>query len=136
MSEREWIAADLYDPDAPDADDRRAVLEYLTGLGLSVADITDAMAGRGLSQLAADRVLWGDSGPTLRAPEAARRVGLSEQAFARVVRAAGLPDPGDAPVFRDADVELFQSFAAGAAIFGDEAILQFTRVVGAAAARV
>jgi adenylate cyclase len=136
MSEREWIAVGLFDPDAPEADERRALLEYLSGLGLSAVDITEAMAGRGLSQLAADRVLWGDSGPTLRASDAAQRVGLSEAAFARIVRAAGMPDPGEAPVFRDADVELFQSFAAGAAIFGEDATLQFTRVIGAAAARV
>jgi adenylate cyclase len=136
MSDAEWTAAGLYDADAPDADQRHALLEYLTGLGLSVHDIKEAMAGHGLSQLAADRVLWGDSGPTLRTSEAARQAGLSEQAFSRIVRAAGMPDAGDAPVFRDADVELFRAFAAGAAIFGEEAILQFTRVVGAAAARV
>jgi class 3 adenylate cyclase len=136
MSEPEWIAAGLFDPDAPDADERRALLEYLAGFGLSARDIGEAACGHGLGQLAADRVLWGDSGPTMNVREAAARGGMDEAAVRRIVRAAGLADAGDAPVFREADVELFDSFAAGAAIFGDDATLQFTRVLGSAAARV
>jgi class 3 adenylate cyclase len=136
MSDRDWIAAGLYDPDAPDADERRALLEYLAGLGLAAGDISEAACGGGLGQLAADRVLFGDSGPTMSVQDAAARGGFDEASLRRIVRASGLADPGDAPVFRDADVELFDAFAAGAAIFGEDATLQFTRVLGSAAARV
>ncbi len=130
MSEAEWIAAGLYDPDAPDASERRSLLEYLEGLGLSADDIDEAAQARRISQLAADRILWGDSGPTLTAAEVARRARLSEPALRRIVLAAGLADSGDAPVFREPDVELFDSFGLGTALFGEEATLQFTRVLG------
>jgi class 3 adenylate cyclase len=135
MSEPEWIAAGLYDPAAPDAPERRSLLEYLEGLGLSTADITEAACGRGLGQLAAARVLWDDRGPTLTATDIAARAGMPEAMVRRIIRAAGIADPGDAPTYREAHVELFDTFAAGAAIFGEEATLQFTRVLGASAAR-
>src|SRR5262249_35897957 len=55
----------------------------------------------------------------------------------RVWRAAGLPavDP-DARVLFDWDRDVFAAFAAGAEVFGEDATLQFTRVVGAALATI
>jgi adenylate cyclase len=132
----EWQHAGLYDPDAPDADEHRALLEYLASLGLTVEDVNDAACDRRLGRLAADRMLWGDTGPTLTAAEIAARAGLSEEATRRIIRAAGIADAGDVPAYRDAHAELFSGFAAGSQIFGEEALLQFTRVVGASAARV
>ena len=42
-----WQAAGLYDPDAPGAADRRALLEHLVGEGATVADMVEAnRAGR------------------------------------------------------------------------------------------
>jgi class 3 adenylate cyclase len=132
----EWERYGLYDPDAPDAPERRALLEYLASLGLSVDDVNEAACGHRLGRLAADRVLWGDSGPTLTVADVAARVGLSEAETQRIIRAAGGADAGDEPAYRDAHIQLFGGFAAGAQIFGEEALLQFTRVLGASAARV
>jgi adenylate cyclase len=131
----QWQAAGLYDPDADDADERRALLEHLTGLGLSVDDINEAACGRGFGQLAADRLLWGDRGPSLTTAELADRVGMTTEHLRRVVRAAGLADAGDAPAYRERHLELFGAFGLGAEMFGEEATLQFTRVLGSSAAR-
>jgi hypothetical protein len=48
--------------------------------------------------------------------------------------AAGLPDPGDAPVCSPRQIEVMQSFVLGAAVLGEEEALQFTRVLGNATA--
>jgi len=133
---RAWEEVGLYDPDDPDADERRALLEYLASLGLSVDDVHEAACGRSLGRLAADHVLWGDAGPDLTIAEVAVRAGIDEAEARRFIRAAGFADPGDEPLFRSAHAEVLQAVGAGAAIFGDDAILQFTRVVGSATARV
>jgi adenylate cyclase len=131
----QWEAAGLYDPEADDADEQRAILEHLAALGMSAADIEQAARRRQLGQVAADRILWGDRGPSLTAAEVAAHAGITRDAVRSVGRAAGLADPGDEPGYRERHVELFDTYALGVAIFGAEATLQFTRVLGAAAAR-
>ena len=130
-----WEAAGLYDP-TTDAPQRLAVLEYLAGLGLSVDDIRAAAGIRLLNEVAAEKVLWDDAGPTLTLDEVAARAGVSLDLARLVMRASGIPDPGDQVRFRDAHVAVFEAYAVGAAFFGEEAIVQFARTVAAAAARV
>lgn len=48
----------------------------------------------------------------------------------------GLPDPGDEPVCRTQEIDTFRGFAAGIELYGEEPILQFTRVLGSAMAMV
>ena len=81
-------------------------------------------------------MLWGDAGPTLTLDDIVARSGLRPSWAALIVRASGMPDPGDERRFREAHVTMFRAFAVGATFFGEEPILQFARTVAAAAARV
>jgi adenylate cyclase len=132
----EWRGAGLYDPDAPDAAHRLELLRYLSELGLTADDIVFAAANNRLGRLAADRVLWGDAGPTLTAHQIAERAGLDDNVVLALMRAAGIPDSGDKPVFREDHAEFFRAFANGQQFFGADAILQFVRVLGATASTI
>jgi len=131
-----WQAAGLYDPDAPDADERARGLEYLASLGLSVEDVSLAATEGRLDRLAADHLLWHDVGATLDIHDITERTGLDIELVRAIARASGTPEALDESIYRVPHVELFSSFALGAQIFGEEAVLQFTRVIGSAAARV
>jgi adenylate cyclase len=69
--------------------------------------------------------------------EAAATAGIEPELVDRVWRAAGLPnvDPG-VPRFSDRDVEILGAFAAGSELFGEDAVLRFTRVMGTSLSRV
>ena len=58
-------------------------------------------------------------------------------AMAAVWRASGFPafDP-DEPLLTPADVDTFRAFVDGTELFGEDALLQFTRVMGAALASI
>jgi class 3 adenylate cyclase len=131
-----WQAAGLYDPDAPDAPERAALLEYLADIGLSVDDVSLAATEGRLDRLAADHLLWHDAGAMLDLNDVAELSGLDIDLVRGIARASGTPAAPDETIFRSPHVELFRSFAIGAEIFGEEAILQFTRVLGSAATRV
>jgi adenylate cyclase len=131
-----WQAAGLYDPDAPDAAARRDLIGYFVGLGLSADDVAEGVARGRLGRVAADRILWGDEGATFTATDIAARGPMVEEDVRRIIRAAGLTDGDNEAVFREADARLFEGFALGAQFFGSDAILQFTRVLGASASRV
>jgi len=126
----------LYDPDSPDADDRRALLEYLLAHGATIERMLTAAAEQRLPAVAGDLRIEG-GGPRLGLDELAARAGLSRDLAARVWRASGFPepDPGSRP-FTEADVETFAAFAGAARLFGEAPILDFTRVVSSAMARV
>jgi class 3 adenylate cyclase len=69
--------------------------------------------------------------------EAAAAAGVEPDGVDRIWRAAGLPsaDPG-VPQFSDREVEILRGFAVGAALFGEESVLRFTRVMGTSLSRV
>lgn len=136
MDVGEWSRAGLFDPDAPDAAYRFELLNYLFTVGLTADDIVFAAANNRLGRLGADRVLWGDAGPDLTAREIAERAGVDYAVVLSIMRAAGIPDSGDKPVFREAHAEFFRAFAGGAQFFGNEAILQFVRVLGSTASTI
>jgi adenylate cyclase len=136
MDVGEWRRAGLFDPDAPDAAHRIELLNYLSAIGLTADDIVFAAKNNRLGRLAADRVLWGDAGPTLAADQIAELAGVDEDAVRAIMRAAGIPDSGDKPIFRPAHAEFFRAFAGGQEFFGTEPILQFVRVLGATAATI
>jgi adenylate cyclase len=131
-----WQAAGLYDPDAPDAAARRDLIEYFVGLGLAADDVAEGVATGRLGRVAADRILWGNEPATYTGSDVAARGPMAEDDVRRIIRAAGLTDGGNEAVFREADARLFEGFAFGTQFFGPDAILQFTRVLGASAARV
>lgn len=74
--------------------------------------------------------------PPITLAELAERAGLPVELCRRARMLVGLPDPGDEPRCRTSEIETFRSFSAGMELFGVEPILQFTRVIGAAAAMV
>jgi class 3 adenylate cyclase len=131
-----WQAARLYDPEAPDATERAALLEYLADIGLSVDDVSLAAAEGRLDRLAADHLLWQGAGAMLDVNDVAELSDLDVDLVRAITRASGTPEALDESVFRGPHVELFRSFAIGAQIFGEDAILQFMRVLGSAATRV
>lgn len=74
--------------------------------------------------------------PPITLAELAERTGLPVELCRRARMLVGLPDPGDEPRCRTSEIDTFRSFAAGMEMFGVEPVLQFTRVIGAAAAMV
>ena len=129
-----WQAAGLYDPDSVHADDRLGALRYLAARGATLPELRDAIAGDGLPVLAGSRYQVRDR---LSPREAAARAGMPLDLTLTVLRAAGLGtlDP-DEPQLLTSDVHTVELAAAATAFFGLEATLQFSRVLGAALARV
>ena len=131
----ELEASGLYDPAAPDAADRLALLEYLLGLGATVEELVDA--GTAGFPLVASRIaLWGP-GRRFTLDEVEGRLGVDHSTLLRTWRAAGFADPEpDARLFAEQDVEMFEVMQAGLDFFGEEVIVQLLRVLGSAAARI
>src|SRR5437870_2321682 len=75
--------------------------------------------------------------PTLTLADMAARAGLPIDVVTRRWRAAGFPDPGpDTPVVSEAESEVFAMLEGAERLFGREAVLQLTRVIGSATARI
>jgi Adenylate cyclase regulatory domain len=104
---RELAMRGLYDPNASDARDRLALLEFLLGLGASVEEMV--AAGDAIPAVASTVILRG-SGERFCRADAAERAGVSLDLALRLGRAAGLPDPGpEALAYSDEDVELLRT---------------------------
>ncbi|MEY2450882.1 MAG: hypothetical protein QOD92_456 [Acidimicrobiaceae bacterium] len=130
-----WIAAGLYDPMAPDADEQRELLEFLTVRGATLDDLIASLEMRSLNAAASDRLL--NEPKVASRSEAAERVGLSVEELDRVWRAVGLPPvPHEGTVFGEGDLFLLGVFKVGIDLLGFEAALQFTRVMGSSMARI
>jgi adenylate cyclase len=132
----DFRAAGLYDPAAPDAADRLELLQWLVEHGISLEQMLGYQhCGRSLVTLPGDLTIR--PGRRFTLAEAARRAGIAPELLQRSRLASGLvPAAPDEPEYTDADVVCFQSFAAGAALFGTNAMLQFSRVLGSAVARI
>jgi Adenylate cyclase, family 3 (some proteins contain HAMP domain) len=128
--------AGLYDPDAPDAAERQALLEWLERHGTTVSQMQRSAKSGSLSSAAGDALLNRPGAP-IGVDELAARAGLDTDQVFSILEAAGATVPAGAEqTFVESDVETFQMFAAGVAIFDPEAILDITRVMGNAMARV
>lgn len=129
-----WVAAGVYDPDAVGAEERRSVLEYLTERGATLEQLTEAHRLGSLPAVAGDLVM-GLPRATLSVSELAERCGIPVERVQRIFLAAGLPvaPDGDLPDYLG---DLVEAFEQGAELLGEEAILAFTRVLGAAATNV
>jgi adenylate cyclase len=135
MTVAEYQAAGLYDPAAPNAADRLALLEWLAARGITLAQMVEAQRERTLSGIAGDLALR--PGPRLTARDIARQHGLTVDQVLAVSLAAGLPPrTADEPGYTLGDGELFATFVGGAAMFGEAATLRFTRVIGSSLARI
>jgi adenylate cyclase len=131
----EYEAFGLYDPTAPNAADRRALLEWLEQRGITVAQMVEARERNRLQAAAADLLLR--PGDRLTIEEVAERSGLTVDEVQELSLVAGLPiTKVGAPVHTQADAELFQMFKATTAVFPEQSMRQFTRVLGSALARI
>lgn len=134
MSDTElWRQAGLLDPDDPDADQRLALLRYLSSRGASIDQMVDAHAQGNLPAVASDLVV--PKNELVRVSEVASRSGVSLDRVLRVLLAAGIPAEPDTEVPAKA-IDLMAAFEQGSALMGDEAILAFTRLLGAAAIQI
>jgi adenylate cyclase len=128
-----WREAGLFDPDDPGADERLALLRYLSDRGASIDQMVDAHAQGNLPAVAGDLVV--PNNDVVRASEVAAQSGVSLDRVLRVLLAAGIPAEPDTEVPAKT-IDLMAAFEQGSALMGDEAILAFTRVLGAAAIQI
>ncbi len=128
-----WREAGLYDPDDPDADQRLALLRYLSDRGASIEQMVDAHAHGNLPAVASDLVVRKNE--LVPASEVAAQSGISLDRVLRVLLAAGIPAEPDTEIPARA-IDLMAAFEQGSALMGDEAILAFTRLLGAAAIQI
>jgi adenylate cyclase len=130
----EWEGAGLYDPDDPGAGERLALLEYLTARGATIEQMVEAHRLGSLPGLAGVLVIQGDT-PLVSVKELAARSHLAVPRVLRALLAAGIPATADTEVSSDL-ADLMAAFEQGAALMSDEAILAFTRVLGASAMNI
>jgi adenylate cyclase len=129
-----WEAAGLYSPDAEGAAERAALLEHLTARGATLEQLVDAHRLGTLPAVAGDLVL-GAVPPTRSLDDVARRTGVPVERVERVLLAAGLPVSAESRLPADLDA-VIGAFEQGVALMGEDALLAFTRVLGAAATTI
>lgn len=134
----ELQAARVYDPTAADAADRLALLTWLADHGVSIPQLVALGSNVALERLvtaAGDLAIR--PGVRFTAAEAAAQAGVPVALVDRIWVASGLAAPrADEPAYTDIDVDSFRNFAMGSALFGEAAMLQLTRVLGASLARI
>jgi adenylate cyclase len=75
-------------------------------------------------------------GDRLTFADAVERTGLDPEVIRKVNLAAGLPNLGEGSVFTHEEVTTLLIFRAGIELFGEDAVLQFTRVIAASLIRI
>jgi adenylate cyclase len=132
MDRGAWQAAGLYDPDAPGAADRLALLEHLTAEGVTLDEMVDAEGRGALPTAYGDKVLRGDR--ALTAVALADDVGVPLTRVQRLWMALGLPVDGT--LLPAEAVPVTARLLEASKTFGEDAILGFSRVMAGAAAQV
>ena len=125
------------DPADASNDHRRWVAQQLLDSGIPDDDVLAIATAPDILREMSFRVLF--PGARMNASEFGARVGLTPDQLLDVRRAAGLwvDDVGHHDrVFATVDEEAFVAFAGGVALFGEQATLQFVRVMGSALAQV
>lgn len=135
MDLHQFEAVGLYDPRSPKAAERRELIEWLVGRGVTIDQMVHATRVATLTGLAGDLTLRPGSRHTLE--EIAARIGLPIRELEEIRRAIGLaPVARDEPVLSEDDAAGFTSFAAGGQMFGPAAAGRFARVMGSSLARI
>jgi adenylate cyclase len=135
MAPAEFQAAGLWDPAAPNAAERLALLEWLAARGVTLSQLTAAHETDQLISLAGDLALSTERTHTLG--ELAALSGIGPERVQELRRAVGLPAvPAAERAFGPDDVRTYTAFGAAAQVFGYEATRRFSRVVGSSLARV
>jgi class 3 adenylate cyclase len=134
VDSRDWEQAGLYEPGAPNAAERKALLEYLADRGATLQQMEDSHLADSLPALAGELAL-GPPPRLISVQDMATRCGVSAERVRRVMLASGLPvGPADT-LPEDLDT-VMAGFEQASALMGEEAILAYTRVLGAAATNV
>jgi class 3 adenylate cyclase len=131
----DFHAAGLYDPAAPDAANRLALLEWLVERGATIEQMVRAARTGTLLDVAGE--LGRTPGRRLTLAEAAALTGMSEERIEAIRFAVGLPRAGaDEPVVGEEEARSFEVFTYGEELFGPAGIRRFTQVIGTSLARV
>jgi adenylate cyclase len=125
-----WEGAGLYQPDAPGSEERLALLQYLSAQGATLEQMVDAHGRASLPALAGE-LLLGTEVESTSVEETAKRWGLPIERVQRVLLAVGLPAGPDSRFPKDLDA-LMSAFERGIVV-GEDSLLAFARVLGAAA---
>ena len=129
-----WQEAGLYDPLEPAAAERLSLLAYLTERGATIEQMVEAHRTGTLPGVAGNLVTHGMT-ETVTVAEIAERGDVPVPRVLRALLAAGIPAQPDTEV-PDNLASVMAAFEQGSALMGEEAILAFTRVLGAAAVNV
>lgn len=132
----QFARAGLYDPDAPNTEQRLALLRLNTEHGVTIEEMVESRDQGRLALLAGRRVNLGGAAP-LSLSDIATRTGESVELLRRIWRAAGFaePDP-DEPVYTEASLELLDLFRASSEVYGEDVTIQLARVIGSSLARI
>ena len=134
MDEQDWKDAGLYDPAAPNAEDRLALLHYLAAQGCDLEEMVEAEARDRLFGLAGDRI-FRPSRPRYDSEAAAKLLGTDAATVSRAWRSFGLPAPVE-PVLGEQDIEALRTWMLVRDLLGAEAATALARVLGSGAARL
>lgn len=124
-------AAGLYDPTAPDAEERRVLLELAVTAGADLEEIRLAIAEGWLHAVPIQRAILGSS-PRMSVAEAGGRAGIDEVAAGRLWSALGL----EARACTEDDVAVFQAYAFAADLWGEAEELHLARVMASSLSRL
>jgi adenylate cyclase len=131
----DFVAAGLYDPCAPTADQTLDFLEWLVAQGFSVDELRAATESGSLIALIGDSTRHADV--HLSGVEVSIRSRISIEQLVEFQRASGLTSfPLDAPRYTEADTAAFELLLDASKLFSWAELMQFLRVVGSAMASV
>ena len=133
-SPSELQVAGLYDPEAPGAAERLALIAWLVERGATIEQMV--RAARAGSLLAVATELGRGLGPRLTVEEASARTGVAQAHLESYLFALGLPVHAQEPMLTEDDARSLSAFLEGEALFGREPIRRFAQVVGASLSRI
>lgn len=134
MDASAWQQAGLYDPAAPNAADRLALLEFLAEQGCDLQEMVEAEARDRLFALAGDRI-FRPTRPRYDQTQAAALLGTDPETVSRAWRALGLPAPAE-PVLGEQDIEALRTWLLVRDLLGADAATALARVLGSGLARL
>jgi adenylate cyclase len=138
LSVEEFIAAGIYDPETQVTSGRLELLQWLDSKGFTIAEMVQGAADGSLRSMLGDRRLV--PGDRLTGDEAAAVAGISRKRFDDGVRTFGLTRIESAPSgeigVTAAEAQAIGQFAGLGAMFSDDEITSFLRVIGSSLSRV
>lgn len=120
---KELREAGLYEPDAPGADERLALLRFNTELGVSIDEMIAAPEEGFADTRWAPRHLGSERKLSLR--ELAERSSEPTELLVTIWRAASFAEPGpDEAIFTESSLEPLELFKSVSQIYGEDVTLQ------------